>query len=72
MHPKYSILLEICSINNEIGGKTKKFTSCLIKWNAVRMEVTLVPRILDVGIKSDAGRKSVSIVWEVGGAAELI
>jgi hypothetical protein len=72
MHPKYTILLEVYSINSEIGGKTKKITSCLIKRNAVRMEVTLVPRILDVGIKSDAGCKSVSTLWEVGGAAELI
>jgi len=36
------------------------------------MEVTLFPRILNLGIKSDTGRKSVSTAWEVGGAAKLI
>jgi len=72
MQPKCSILLEVRSVNSEIGGKTKTFTSCLINRNAVRMPVTLVPRILNLGFKSDAGRKSVSTAWEVRGAAELI
>jgi hypothetical protein len=59
MHSKYSTLLEVCSIISEIGGKTKTFNLCLIKQNAVRMEVTLVLRIFNLGIKSDTGRKSV-------------
>jgi len=60
MHSKYSSLLQVCYINSEIGGKTKTFTLCLIKQHAARLEVTLVPRILKLGIKNGTGRKSVS------------
>jgi len=62
MHSKYSSLLQVCYINIETGGKTKTFTSRLIKQHAVRLEVTLFPHILNVGIKNDTGCKRVSTV----------
>ena len=46
-------------------------TPCL-KQHAVRMDVTLAPCILKLGIKKDTGGESVSTVWEAGGAAKLI